>query len=87
MLLTKFAARGVDIETLAVERVTARRAAFEDDWKRRLGHLVQDVDAVTFDAAWETTVDVLRQVEESLGKQPPISHASHTGGDEPNART
>lgn len=87
LLPAKFEARGLDIEGLNVERVIARRAAFEDDWNRRLSHLVQDVSPVAFDAAWETTVDVLRQVEESLGKQPPIFHASHTGGDEPNART
>lgn len=85
LLPAKFAARGVDIESLNVERVIARRAAFENDWKRRLGHLVQDVDAVTFDAAWETSLDVLRQVEESLREQPPASCAPHTGGDEPNA--
>jgi len=87
LLPAKFEARGLDIETVTIKRVTARRAAFEDDWNRRLSHLVQDASSVTFDAAWQTTIDVLRQVEESLGKQPPISRVSHTGGDEPNART
>ncbi len=86
LLPAKFAARGVDIETLAVERFTARRAAFEDDWNQRLGHLVQDASPVTFDATWETTVDVLRQVEESLGKRPSASRASHTGGDGSDAQ-
>lgn len=66
LLPAKFEARGLDIKALDIEQVTARRAAFEDDWNRRLSHLVQDASGVTFDAAWETTVDVLRQVEESL---------------------
>ncbi len=87
LLPAKFKVRGLDIESLNVEHVIARRAAFEDDWNRRLSHLVHGVGAAIFDVAWETTVDVLRQVEESLMKQPPASHAPHTGGDEPNART
>jgi len=66
LLPAKFEARDLDIKALDIQQVTARRAAFEDDWNRRLSHLVQDASGVTFDAAWETTVDVLRQVEESL---------------------
>jgi len=87
LLPAKFEARGLDIEGLNVERVIARRAAFEDDWNRRLSHLVQDVDAVPFDAAWETTVDVLRQVEEGLMEQPSAFSVPHTGGDASNAPT
>jgi hypothetical protein len=33
---------------------------------RRLSYLVRDASAVTFDAAWEATIGVLRQVEGSL---------------------
>lgn len=66
MLPAKFEARGLDIETLTVERVSARRTAFENDWNRRLGYLVRDANAVTFDAAWETTMDILQEVEERM---------------------
>ncbi len=66
LLPAKFEARGLDIEALDVEQVTARRAAFEDDWNRRLSHLIRDASAVTFDTAWKTTIDVLRQVGESV---------------------
>lgn len=70
LLTAKFAARGLNIETLAVEPITARRAAFEDDWRRRLHHLVQDT--LTFDAAWQTTVDLMREIEQALfGKGAP----------------
>jgi len=87
LLPTKFKARGLDTEALNVERVIARRAAFEGDWNRRLTHLVQDVRAVTFDAAWEATVDVLRQIEEGLMEQSSAFRVPHAGGDEPDART
>ena len=87
LLPAKFEARSLDIEALDVEQFLARRAAFEDDWNQRLSYLVQDASAVTFDAVWETTVDMLRQVEESLRRQSPVPHLPHTGGDEPNART
>lgn len=66
MLPAKFEARGLDIEALTVERVSARRTAFENDWNRRLSYLVRDANAVTFDAAWETTMDILQEVEERM---------------------
>jgi len=87
LLPTKFKARGLDIEALDIERVTVRRGAFEDDWNRRLNYLVQDARTVTFDVAWETTLDVLQQVEGSLMERPLASRVPHSGGDEPNART
>ena len=72
LLPPKFAAREVDIEGLDVDQIATRRAAFEDDWNRRLRHLVQDAGVLTFGAAWQTTIDVLRQVQESLIEQPGI---------------
>ena len=79
LLPAKFAARGVDIEALDVEQVAVRRAAFEDDWNRRLRHLIQDASAVTFDAAWDTTIHTLRQVQEGLMEQPPASCTADSG--------
>ena len=69
LLPGKFEARGLNIDALTVEQVTARRAEFAGDWDRRLSYLVQDTGAVTFDVAWKTTVDVLRVVEGSLVRE------------------
>ena len=71
LLAAKFAARGLSMETLTVEPMMARRAAFEDDWRHRLHHLLQD--PLTFDTAWQTTVDLMRTVEQALvaGGMPP----------------
>jgi predicted nucleotidyltransferase component of viral defense system len=66
LLSGKFEARGLDIDALTAERVTAQRTEFAGDWSRRLSYLVQDTGAVTFDVAWKTTVDVLRVIEGSL---------------------
>ena len=81
LLPTKFAAKGLNVEAVNLEQIVARRTAFEEDWKRRLHHLVQDVGAVAFDVAWRTTVDVLRQVEENLRKLPPTPGDSTLKGD------
>lgn len=69
LLPAKFAARQLDIGALNIEHVTQRSAIFEDDWNRRLRHLVLDASEVTFEAAWRTTIAVLRQVQESLMEQ------------------
>jgi len=64
LLPAKFEARGVDMAALSVRQMTARRVEFEADWTRRLNYLVRDAQAVDFEAAWQTTVGVLRQLEE-----------------------
>jgi predicted nucleotidyltransferase component of viral defense system len=70
LLPAKFKARGLDIGALDAERVLAQRAAFEDDWNRRLNYLVRDTtSSITFDAAWRTVVNVLRQIERELGER------------------
>jgi predicted nucleotidyltransferase component of viral defense system len=63
LLPTKFEAKGLDIARLDVQEVMARRADFEGDWNRRLSHLVRDEYAVDFEAAWETTLKVLKQID------------------------
>jgi predicted nucleotidyltransferase component of viral defense system len=62
-LHTKFEARSIDLAALNVPRFVARHAEFEADWHRRLNYLVRNVDAVDFDEAWQTAVDVLQQVK------------------------
>jgi predicted nucleotidyltransferase component of viral defense system len=63
LLPAKFEAKGLDIAGLDTRKVMARRADFEDDWNRRLSHLVRDEHAVDFEAAWETTLKVLKQID------------------------
>jgi len=63
LLPAKFEARGVDITRLDVQQVAARRADFENDWNRRLSYLVRGELAVDFEAAWETTLKVLQQID------------------------
>ena len=63
LLPAKFAARGVDLTVLDANRLMARRAAFEEDWRRHLGHLVANADAMAFATAWQTTVETMRLAE------------------------
>ena len=84
LLPAKFTARGLNLDALGLEHIVSRRAAFEDDWKRRLSYLVRDASAVTFDAAWEVTVGVLRQVEGSLSAQPSASLSFYAGEESSN---
>jgi hypothetical protein len=43
------------------EIVVQRRQEYELDWKRRLDYLIPDSDAVTFEEAWQSTMDVIRR--------------------------
>jgi predicted nucleotidyltransferase component of viral defense system len=64
LLPAKFAARGLDLTAIQVEHVQSRRAEFEQDWQRRLSYLVPDTGVVKFTDAWESTIEVVRQVQE-----------------------
>lgn len=76
LLEAKFQARDLDIRDLSVEQTIARRAALEDDWNRHLAYLVQDADAVTFEAAWQTTITLLQQIAEYPGLPPDPQESS-----------
>jgi hypothetical protein len=39
---------------------------FEQDWERRLGHLAPNASVITFEAAWQTTVEAIRLVQTRL---------------------
>jgi len=71
LLPTKFQARGLDIATLSAQTITSRRSEFEHDWNRRLSYLVRGEHALAFESAWETTVGLLRQIEEYLATSVP----------------
>lgn len=67
LLPAKFAARGMDISALRVGHLSERRAAFEQDWKRRLSYLILGAGAVTFAEAWQSTVEAVRMAENVTG--------------------
>ena len=63
LLPEKFKARGLDIALLDLSLFDSRRAEHEMDWKRRLDYLIPDTDMVTFEEAWLSTRDVIRQAQ------------------------
>jgi predicted nucleotidyltransferase component of viral defense system len=71
LLPAKFQVKGLDLAALSAETITPRRSDFEDDWNRRLSYLVRGEHALPFEAAWETTVGLLRQIEEYLAASVP----------------
>jgi predicted nucleotidyltransferase component of viral defense system len=60
LLTAKFAARGVEVTAVDADHLLASRAAFEQDWERRMGYLAPDADATTFAAAWEAAMEMVR---------------------------
>ena len=40
-----------------------RQAALATDWERHLSYLVRDALPVTFEMAWQTSVDVLHYIQ------------------------
>jgi predicted nucleotidyltransferase component of viral defense system len=63
LLSAKFEARGVDLAAMDVAQFTTRRAEFAEDWRRRISYLVQNAKALNFEEAWQTTLNVLQQIE------------------------
>ena len=59
LLPAKFAARGIDLSSAYVDRLVQRRNEFEQDWRHKLAYLI--ASTVSFEAAWTTSINVLRQ--------------------------
>jgi hypothetical protein len=55
----KFMARGVDISAIDLAHFLVRKPEFERDWQRRLSYLVPGQNAVSFDDAWQTSVELM----------------------------
>jgi len=56
----KFMARGVDVNAMAPAQFLVRKPEFERDWQKRLSYLVSGQNAVSFDDAWQTSVELLK---------------------------
>lgn len=66
LLPDKFAAREVPITKLDVDYLLSRRTEFEVDWERRLSYLVSVSEHVTFEIAWQSTVEAIRLAQSIL---------------------
>jgi predicted nucleotidyltransferase component of viral defense system len=64
LLPEKFQKRGVDIASLDLTLLEKRHMAYELDWKRRLDYLIPDSETVTFKEAWQSTIEVIGQLQE-----------------------
>lgn len=64
-LPAKFAAKGLSVDSLSVERLVAQRDLFLRDWNRRLAHLLPAGQLAPFDSAWQATLDLITLLEAS----------------------
>ena len=67
LLKEKFAAKGLDVGQLSLTAICARRAEFEQDWKRNLLYLLPHDQEVPFLDAWKTTLALLERAEVGTG--------------------
>lgn len=62
-LPAKLQVRGLELDSVAVDRLLARKLEFEQDWQRRLGYLLTSQGAIPFETAWQTTLAVLQTLQ------------------------
>ena len=67
----KFLARGVDISAIDPAQFLVRKPEFERDWQRRLSYLVPGPNAVSFDDAWQTSVELMETLKIRFISSPP----------------
>ena len=60
----KFLARGVEIDTIDPAQFLERKPEFERDRQKRLSYLVTGQNAVSFDVAWQSAVDLLKALKQ-----------------------
>ncbi len=61
-LANKFKAKGITLGDHNLEELLVRRNEFEHDWKRSLTHLIPITEQVSFETAWETSVNAMRVI-------------------------
>jgi hypothetical protein len=54
------------MDRLNIDHLLSRRAEFQADWERRLQYLVPVRQGVTFESAWQSTVEAIRLVQGNL---------------------
>jgi predicted nucleotidyltransferase component of viral defense system len=63
MVPVKFKVHEIDINAIDPIQFLARKPEFERDWQKRLSYLVSGQNAVTFENAWETSLDLLQTLK------------------------
>jgi len=53
----------VDINSLSASLLEERRPEYEQSWTNQLDYLIPDSDLITFEEAWKTTIEAIRQLE------------------------
>lgn len=61
-LANKFKAKGITLGDQNLEEFLVKRNEFEHDWKRSLSHLIPITEQVSFETAWETSVNAMRAI-------------------------
>ena len=57
--IRRFAARGIELTEDYIDQLVQRRSEFAQDWQHKLAYLI--ASTVPFEAAWATSIEVLRQ--------------------------
>jgi predicted nucleotidyltransferase component of viral defense system len=64
----KFHTKDVDIAYLDTKYLESRRKEYESDWKNRLDYLIPDSEVITFEEAWQSVIELIRQVRKSINE-------------------
>jgi predicted nucleotidyltransferase component of viral defense system len=64
LLKAKFAVKGLDSASVNAQTIISRRPEFEKDWESNLVYLIPRGQEIFFPDAWESTLTVLKHVEE-----------------------
>jgi predicted nucleotidyltransferase component of viral defense system len=59
----KFKARGVSVAAIDPVQFLGRKPDFERDWQRRLSYLVSDPQVVSFEKAWQVSLELLQALK------------------------
>ena len=61
----KFSVKGLNIKEIKMDYVENRRDEFERDWDRSLRYLLPTSEQTSFEEAWETLLELIRQMVDS----------------------
>ena len=62
-LQAKFAAKGLDLSSMQVERLIARQSLFAADWRRHLVHLLPLDQQVSFEVVWQAITQLMADLQ------------------------
>jgi predicted nucleotidyltransferase component of viral defense system len=62
-LPAKLAAKGMQLSSLDLGELAGRRSAFETDWQRRLTYLLPSDQPITFEAAWQSALQLIGDLQ------------------------